>query len=581
MSRLLTDSQKYLLLSAVGDPNLKDKLILLLQDAAIVEGTFATAADLPTDNVLDGSIAVTLDTSSIYVYDENTLSWINATGMGLTSLNGLTAASQTFSIGTAGTNFNVSSAGSVHTFNLPDASATNRGAITTGTQTIGGNKTLANNLSILGQLLLADGDVNAPSAAFTAVPGMGFYRTGANHFSIGIAGEPVARLAGIDSGFVFKGSQSFPLEIRAALSNSAGLRLYHDNAGDAVVENGFASGNMRLITNGSTRVTIASSDGQVNIATRLGVEAGNGTDSTARIRGLTNTGVNQWGLIVDTIHQSTATGSGYAIECVVKTAAAAFSMASGAAFNVGTATVGAGSAITRLVNYLGVVQTAGTNNAFLADNSSFSGNYFIHSNSSRPSSFNGGIGVNEDATTQNIATFRKDQNASTRLLLTNNDPGASADARLYLINNTGSMFMAVDTEAAIVSNSNFAAFTLSQPGVKPLRLATNSIVRLNVTGAGDVQVSTGDLSVETAGKGLKIKEGSNAKMGIATLVGGTVVVSTTAVTANSRIMLTHQNSSGTVGFVIVSARTAATSFTILSSSGTDTSNIAWMIVEPA
>lgn len=51
-------------------------------------------------------------------------------GNALTSLNGLSASSQTFSIGTSGNNFSISSSGSVHTFNLPDASASNRGALT-------------------------------------------------------------------------------------------------------------------------------------------------------------------------------------------------------------------------------------------------------------------------------------------------------------------------------------------------------------------------------------------------------------------------------------------------------------------
>jgi predicted heme/steroid binding protein len=48
---------------------------------------------------------------------------------GITSLNGLTALSQTFATGTSGTDFNISSATSTHTFNLPTASAVNRGAL--------------------------------------------------------------------------------------------------------------------------------------------------------------------------------------------------------------------------------------------------------------------------------------------------------------------------------------------------------------------------------------------------------------------------------------------------------------------
>jgi hypothetical protein len=48
---------------------------------------------------------------------------------GLTALNGLTTQVQFFSTGTAGTDFNISSSVATHTFNLPTASATDRGAL--------------------------------------------------------------------------------------------------------------------------------------------------------------------------------------------------------------------------------------------------------------------------------------------------------------------------------------------------------------------------------------------------------------------------------------------------------------------
>ena len=49
---------------------------------------------------------------------------------GLTALNGLTAQIQSLATGTTGTDFNISSVTATHTFNLPDASASNRGALT-------------------------------------------------------------------------------------------------------------------------------------------------------------------------------------------------------------------------------------------------------------------------------------------------------------------------------------------------------------------------------------------------------------------------------------------------------------------
>ena len=93
----------------------------------------------------------------------------------------------------------------------------------------------------------------------------------------------------------------------------------------------------------------------------------------------------------------------------------------------------------------------------------------------------------------------------------------------------------------------------------------------------------GNFIANVAGVGLKINEGSNARMGAATLASGTVTVSNTSVTANTRIFLTVQ-SLGTVTApkaVAITARTAATSFTVTSDDATDTSVVAWELIEPA
>ncbi len=121
-----------------------------------------------------------------------------------------------------------------------------------------------------------------------------------------------------------------------------------------------------------------------------------------------------------------------------------------------------------------------------------------------------------------------------------------------------------------------AAITVVQPALADLSDAATVALLAGAT-------FTGDLKVGTAGKGLFVKEGSNAKQGVATLVLGTAVVSNTSVTANSRIQLTAQ-SLGTVtvpSALAVSARTASTSFTILASDLTDTSVVAYEIFEPA
>jgi hypothetical protein len=90
----------------------------------------------------------------------------------------------------------------------------------------------------------------------------------------------------------------------------------------------------------------------------------------------------------------------------------------------------------------------------------------------------------------------------------------------------------------------------------------------------------GSVDVSVAGGGVKVAEGSNAKQGTAALVSGTVTVANTSVTASSRIFLTVNSPSGTVGVPYVSARTPETSFTISSSSAADDSVVAYEIFEP-
>lgn len=87
----------------------------------------------------------------------------------LTTLNTLTASTQTFAVGTSGSDFNISSVTATHTFNIPDASATARGLITTGAQTLAGYKT--HNVSAVFNETGADSDfrvesVGNPSAIF-------------------------------------------------------------------------------------------------------------------------------------------------------------------------------------------------------------------------------------------------------------------------------------------------------------------------------------------------------------------------------------------------------------------------------
>lgn len=110
----------------------------------------ATSSELPSTGQ-EGDIRFVINDEELVYWDGSAWQTITgSSGGGITSLNGISTSSQTFAVGTSGTDFNISSAGSVHTFNIPDASDTARGAVTTGSQTFGGAKTFADDVEVQG-----------------------------------------------------------------------------------------------------------------------------------------------------------------------------------------------------------------------------------------------------------------------------------------------------------------------------------------------------------------------------------------------------------------------------------------------
>lgn len=162
-------------------------------------------------------------------------------------------------------------------------------------------------------------------------------------------------------------------------------------------------------------------------------------------------------------------------------------------------------------------------------------------------------------------------------------PAAGAQHTVVHDSGTNDAYRTQDTRAAV------ARVWVSGPNVGinntyTFRDATGSanILSLGTSATGgDVTARAGNLVVAVAGKGLAVAEGSNARMGAVALVAGSATVSTTATTANSRILLTSQVDGGTPGWLRVSARSPGTSFTITSSDASDTSTVAWLIVEPS
>lgn len=98
---------------------------------------------IPTERRTFGMVVTTEDGSGTFILANTAMGGTNNTlsdnanwkifipaDTGITSLNGLTAVTQTFATGTTGSDFNISSVVDVHTFNLPEASAVNTGKLT-------------------------------------------------------------------------------------------------------------------------------------------------------------------------------------------------------------------------------------------------------------------------------------------------------------------------------------------------------------------------------------------------------------------------------------------------------------------
>ena len=155
--------------------------------------------------------------------------------------------------------------------------------------------------------------------------------------------------------------------------------------------------------------------------------------------------------------------------------------------------------------------------------------------------------------------------------------GAMKDSRVHLVNVPFALFqdfVAIETlnlqyssTCSFISDSGSLVFV--KDGV--LKTSSNDAAKLSFADSRTVYLG-GNRQVLTA------NTASVLPLKTATLVAGTVTVSDTRTTANSVIRAWHRTLGGTPGALFVSAKSAGASFTITSTSASDTSVVAYEIV---
>lgn len=104
----------------------------------------------------------------------------------------------------------------------------------------------------------------------------------------------------------------------------------------------------------------------------------------------------------------------------------------------------------------------------------------------------------------------------------------------------------------------------------------------SINGGANLTITSGNIIANTAGKGLTIKSGTNARIGTGTLTAGTVTIANTSVTANTRVFLQDTTSGGLTNVgVLTAVTTAGTGFVVTSTLALDTSTFNWLLMESA
>lgn len=343
-------------------------------------------------------------TITLHTENSNLCEVLTTFSTGLNALNGLTAQVQYFATGTSGTDFAISSATDTHTFNLPTASATNRGALSSADWTTFNNKqnTITNPVT-------GTGTTNYV-ARWTSGSDIGvgvLYDNGTNvgigttspAYKLHVSGSAYSSLGLITQGYTLAAS-GFNIEM-GIVSGYAQINSYNRTTsafgslrldGSNIMLNSGSGGNVLIGT-----TTDSGQKLQVTGTSYFSGSLGIGTTSltaynlriSKNITGSTSTnGFRSEGQI-----QSDVTGDNSYISTAASTAASAFTISTIAHFIANQGTFGAGSTVTNQIAFRASAGLVGaTNNfGFYGDIPAASNRWNIYMNGSANNYMNGNL----------------------------------------------------------------------------------------------------------------------------------------------------------------------------------------------
>lgn len=302
----------------------------------------------------------------------------------------------------------------------------------------------------------------------------------------------------------------------------------------------------------------------------VGIGAAGSADSKLYVSGGSLANTNNRGVFSDMTATTSATGSMAAYLARLNSPNSSFTTGIATLYDTASTIKGASHTITRLRNIGCTTPTAGTNNACLTDNTSWTGDYFIHQSGTRTSSFGGPITANDSIT---LADAKKIifGNVSTKFI--NVDSGYDSNAMRFAMPSSGYFAWTINGTSEVFYLDN-QDMNIDQS--RSVRF-TGSSVKFGYNGAGGAPAAP----AEAYFKSIYVDTGANTTIGTATLVGGTVTVSTNKVATGDLIFCSRNATGGTPGHLRCDTADIVngTSFVINSSSGSDTSTVNWHILK--